>query len=105
MTKSQLIDAVTAAIPQLSRRDVEVAVNSVFQCITEGLARDERIEVRGFGSFVNRRREAHEGRNPRTGDLIRVPRRLNPFFTAGKDLRDRINGNSSVVSDSEGEAA
>jgi integration host factor subunit beta len=98
MTKSQLIDRIAERAPQVPRRDVERIVNIVFDSMVEALRREERIEIRGFGSFAVKIRHAREARNPRTGERVRVPRRLTPYFTAGKELRDRLNGMSAAVS-------
>jgi integration host factor subunit beta len=70
-----------------------VLVNKIFDCLEEALRRDERVEIRGLGSFETRRYGAYKGRNPRTGDAVAVkPKRL-PFFKAGKELKDLINSN------------
>ena len=90
MTKSDLIRHV-AEEQKLSRARAEAIVNEVFQCIEEALGRDERVEIRGIGSFETRRYGAYKGRNPRTGDSVAVrPKRL-PFFKVGKALKDMIN--------------
>jgi integration host factor subunit beta len=90
MTKSDLIRYV-AEEQKLSRSRAEAIVNEVFACIEEALRRDERVEIRGIGSFETRRYGAYKGRNPRTGDSVAVkPKRL-PFFKVGKGLKDMIN--------------
>lgn len=91
MTKSQLIDRIAERAPQVPRRDVEAIVNAVFEQMTEALKAERRIELRGFGVFGVRVREAHAGRNPKTGESVQVPARRNAFFTPGKELRDRLN--------------
>ncbi len=91
MTKSQLIEAVAARAPHLSKKDVEAVVNLIFASIRKALQRGERVEIRGFGSFTVRERRAREGRNPKTGEKVMVPTRRAPFFTVGKELRDRVN--------------
>ena len=91
MTKSQLIDRVCARAPTMPRREVEAMVQSVFEAMLDGLKRQQRIEIRGFGSFAVKVREAREGRNPKTGQKVQVPRRRSPSFTAGKELRERLN--------------
>jgi integration host factor subunit beta len=83
MTKRELIDEVMKLYPRFSRRDAEVMVNAVFESMTEALSRDERIEVRGFGSFVIKHRQAREGRNPKTGELVSVAAKRLPFFKVG----------------------
>ncbi len=90
MTKSDLIDHV-AELNKVSKGRAEALVNAVFECLEDALRRDERVEIRGLGSFETRRYGAYKGRNPRTGDSVAVrPKRL-PFFKAGKDLKDLIN--------------
>ncbi len=91
MTKSELIAELSAANPHLLGRDVEVIVATIFNEITAALARGERVELRGFGAFTVKRREARTGRNPRTGEAVAVEEKAVPFFKAGKELRERIN--------------
>ena len=91
MTKSELIAELSAANPHLSPRDVEVIVATVFNEITAALARGERVELRGFGAFTVKRRDARTGRNPRTGEAVKVDEKAVPFFKAGKELRERVN--------------
>ena len=90
MTKSDLIRHV-AEERKLSRGRAEALVNQIFDCIGEALQRDERVEIRGIGSFETRQYGAYKGRNPRTGVSVAVkPKRL-PFFKVGKGLKDLIN--------------
>ena len=91
MTKSQLIENVASKLQNISKKDVEVIVETIFNCMTDALTRDERIEIRGFGSFVSKVREAREGRNPKTGEKVSVPKKCTPFFTVGKELKERVN--------------
>lgn len=91
MTKSELIEEVAKQAPDISKRDIEIIVNTIFDGMTEALARHDRIEIRGFGSFIAKPRRAREGRNPRTGEKVHVPQKWVPFFTVGKELRRRIN--------------
>jgi len=91
MTKSELIAELSAANPHLSARDVETIVATVFNEITAALARGERVELRGFGAFTVKRRDARTGRNPRTGEAVKVEEKAVPFFKAGKELRERVN--------------
>lgn len=91
MTKSQLIDCIAGRVPHVPRREVERIVNTVFETMIDALRREERIEIRGFGSFAVKVRDAREARNPKTGQKVQVPRRLTPYFTVGKELRDRLN--------------
>ena len=92
MTKRDLIDEVVKLFPRFSRRDAEVIVNEVFESLTQALVRGERIEIRGFGSFVVKHRQAREGRNPKTGALVPVHAKRVPFFKVGKELRLRVDG-------------
>ena len=92
MTKSGLIQAIIERMGYLSASDVEILVNTLFEAMTDALKRGERIEVRGFGSFTVRKRNSRQGRNPKTGQSIRVPEKWVPFFTVGQELRHRVNG-------------
>ena len=91
MIKSQLIQKLADENPHLYQRDVERIVSAVFDEITEALARGDRVELRGFGAFSVKHRDARIGRNPRTGESVSVPEKRVPFFKTGKDLRDRMN--------------
>ena len=91
MIKSQLIQKLADENPHLYQRDVERIVSAVFEEITDALARGDRVELRGFGAFSVKHREARVGRNPRTGESVEVPQKRVPFFKTGKDLRDRMN--------------
>ena len=91
MTKSELIADLSAANPHLRGQDVELIVATVFNEITAALSRGERVELRGFGAFTVKRREARTGRNPRTGEAVPVEEKAAPFFKAGKELRERVN--------------
>ena len=97
MTKRGLIEEVVKRYPQYSRRDAEVMVNAVFGSMAEALRRDERIEIRGFGSFVVKRRRAREGRNPKTGMTVSVTAKRVPFFKVGKELRLRVDGRADEI--------
>ena len=92
MTKSDLIKRLADANPHLTQRDVEKIVSTVFDEVTEALARRDRVELRGFGAFSVRAREARTGRNPRTGAEVKVPDKVVPYFKTGKELRERLNG-------------
>ena len=91
MTKSELVQKLAEANPHLYQRDVEVIVNAIFDEIAAALARGDRVELRGFGAFSVKRRDARVGRNPRTGDSVSVSEKHIPFFETGKQLRDRLN--------------
>ncbi len=97
LTKSELIDIIAEKLPALSKKDVSLAINTVFDTMTEALSRDDRIEIRGFGSFTVKHRHGRDGRNPKTGAPVKVPGKRIPFFTVGKELRDRINENASAT--------
>ncbi len=91
MTKRELIETVANARPHLARRDIETLVNSVFKTLSEALTRGERIEIRGFGSFIVKRRNSREGLNPKTGEAVSVAAKRVPFFKAGKELKQRVD--------------
>ncbi len=91
MNKSDLIETLVRKLPNLSGRDVEVIVNTIFDSMTDSLKSGERIEIRGFGSFEVRTRKPRLGRNPKTGMSVDVDQRKVPFFKVGKELRERVN--------------
>jgi integration host factor subunit beta len=91
MVRSELIERVAELHPHLRYTDVERVVETIFEEISDALARGARIEIRGFGSFAIRDREARTGRNPRTGVTVEVPRRSSPYFRIGKHLHARLN--------------
>jgi integration host factor subunit beta len=94
MTKSELIQQVAELNPHLYHRDVERIVTTIFDEISEALARGDRVELRGFGAFSVKQRDARIGRNPRTGAAVQVAEKHIPFFKTGKLLRERMNENS-----------
>lgn len=94
MIRSELIQTIADQNPHLFQRDVERIVNTIFEEITDAMARGERVELRGFGAFSVKKRDARVGRNPRTGEAVDVDAKIVPFFKTGKLLRDRLNGNS-----------
>jgi integration host factor subunit beta len=91
MTKSELIDQLSAEQNQLGYRDVELAVKEILESLTNALSSGERIEVRGFGSFTLHHRQARVGRNPKTGSSVSVPDKHVPHFKPGKELRTRVD--------------
>ena len=91
MTKSELIARLAEQYPHLYQRDVERIVSTIFDEIGTALSRGDRVELRGFGAFSIKARDARIGRNPRTGESVNVAQKFVPFFKAGKDLRDRLN--------------
>ena len=92
MIRSELIQKIADENPHLFRRDVERIVNTVFEEIIDAMARGDRVELRGFGAFSVKKRDARTGRNPRTGESVDVDEKHVPFFKTGKLLRDRLNG-------------
>ena len=92
MIRSELIQKIAEENPHLTQRHVEKIVATVFDEIIEALARGDRVELRGFGAFSVKAREARVGRNPRTGESVQVDDKKVPFFKTGKLLRDRLNG-------------
>lgn len=90
MTKADLINLI-AEKAGITRVKAETVVNTIFDSMVESLMKDDRIEIRGFGSFVNRYYEAYQGRNPRTGEVINVKEKKLPFFKVGKELKDDVN--------------
>lgn len=94
MTKSELIQRIAELNPHLFHRDVERIVTTVFDEMSEALARGDRVELRGFGAFSVKQRGARIGRNPRTGAAVAVSEKYVPSFKTGKLLRDRLNSDS-----------
>ena len=91
MTKADLIDEVSR-LAELTRKDSEVIVETIFDSVVRSLRAGDKIEIRGFGSFGVKQRRARQGRNPKTGDVVEVEAKRIPFFRAGKDLRVEVNG-------------
>jgi integration host factor subunit beta len=92
MTKSELIARLAERNPRLVARDADEAVNTMLEAMTEALAGGQRIEIRGFGSFALNYRPPRIGRNPKSGDRVQVPAKYVPHFKAGKELRERVDG-------------
>lgn len=90
MTKADLVDHVIAT-GDLTRRDGEVIVETLFESIVSALKADDKVEIRGFGSFRSRQRNPRTGRNPKTGASVQVPAKRVPFFKPSKDLREMVN--------------
>lgn len=95
MTKRDLIEEVAEKYPRFSRREAEVVVNAVFDSMTKALVQGERIEIRGFGSFIIKDRPAREGRNPRTGTVVPVAAKRVLLFKVGKELRLRVDNQTT----------
>ena len=93
MIRSELIQKIADENPHLFQRDVENIVNTIFEEITGAMAQGDRVELRGFGAFSVKKRDARLGRNPRTGESVDVEQKHVPFFKTGKLLRDLLNGN------------
>ena len=91
MIKSELVARLAERNPHLYLRDVELAVSTVFEEVAAALARGERVEIRGFGSFTVRRRGARVGRNPATGERVEVAAKAIPYFRTGRQLHHRLN--------------
>ncbi len=91
MIKSELVQKLADENPNLFHRDVERIVSIVFDEMTDALARGDRVELRGFGAFSVKHRQARIGRNPRSGEAVQIEEKWSPFFKAGKELRDRLN--------------
>ena len=91
MIKSELVLRLSARYPHLYQRDIEDVVNAILEQIIAALARGGRVELRGFGVFSARRREARNGRNPRTGAAVSISAKALPFFKTGKEMRMRLN--------------
>jgi integration host factor subunit beta len=92
MIRSELIQKIADENPHLYQRDVERIVNTIFEEVISSMARGDRVELRGFGAFSVKKRDARIGRNPRTGETVAVEEKHVPFFKTGKLLRDRLNG-------------
>ena len=91
MTKSELIELIAGMQSQLSHKDIELAVKTMLEHMSETLATGERIEIRGFGSFSLHYRAPRLGRNPKTGETVQLPGKYVPHFKPGKEMRERVN--------------
>lgn len=91
MTKSELIERLSARFPQLVAKDADYAVKTILDAMTSALAQGDRIEIRGFGSFALNYRPPRVGRNPKSGAKVQVPAKYVPHFKAGKELRERVD--------------
>jgi integration host factor subunit beta len=99
MTKSELIEVLSRHQAHLKADDVDLAVKTLLEMMSNALARGERIEIRGFGSFSLHFRPPRLGRNPKTGDSVALPGKHVPHFKPGKELRDRVNGVTTILPD------
>jgi integration host factor subunit beta len=102
MTKAELIEEVSNVV-EMTRKDSETIVETIFDSIVNSLHKGEKIEIRGFGSFRTRQRQPRVGRNPKTGSRVEVPSKRIPFFKPSKELRDLVNHQAKV--DGEGDVA
>jgi integration host factor subunit beta len=91
MIKSELVLKMAEMNPHLYQRDIEILVNAILDEITAALARGDRVELRGFGTFTTKERDARLGRNPRTGAKVDVTEKRVPYFKSGKEIRERLN--------------
>ena len=94
MTKSELVEMIAKTQEGINRREAEVVVNTIFSVIGDALATGKHVELRGFGSFITKQRNARVGRNPKTGESVMVPAKTVPHFKPGKELRERVDSNS-----------
>ena len=91
MTKSELILKITSKNSYLYHKDVYKIIDTLFNSVTKALKNGDRVELRGFGSFTTKLRNARIGRNPKTGDPVAIPQKKMPFFKMGKSMKERIN--------------
>src|SRR3569833_2319544 len=91
MIRSELVQKLCGDFPDLTQREVEGVVSAIFDSITDQLSQGGRVELRGFGAFSTRKRDARVGRNPRTGQAVDVAAKRVPYFKPGKEMRDRLN--------------
>jgi len=91
MTKSELIERITEKHPEMSSKDVELAVKTILDTMSQALSQGDRIEIRGFGSFSLHFRNPRVGRNPKTGESVHLKGKYVPHFKPGKELREQVN--------------
>ncbi|WP_420466166.1 integration host factor subunit beta [Panacagrimonas sp.] len=95
MTKSELIERLAARQTHLMHKDVELAVKHILDRVSLALARQDRVEIRGFGSFALHHRPSRVGRNPKTGEPVTIPAKHVPHFKPGKEMRERVNSGAA----------
>jgi integration host factor subunit beta len=95
MTKAELIDEVSKVV-EMTRKDSEIIVETIFESIVNSLHKGDKIEIRGFGSFRTRQRQPRVGRNPKTGSRVEVPSKRIPYFKPSKELRDLVNQSAAT---------
>lgn len=102
MIKSELVLRIAEQNPHLYQRDVENIVNAILDTIVDALSRGDRVELRGFGAFSVKKRDARIGRNPRTGETVPVSEKVIPVFKTGKEMRLRLNGGGNGAAGASG---
>jgi len=91
MTKSELVERIMETNGFLNRKESELVVNIIFDSMAKALKDGDKVEIRGFGSFTVREREAREARNPKNGEIVKISAKRTPFFKTGKELKERVN--------------
>lgn len=91
MIKSGLVEKVAEKVKNFTKRDVELIMDEIFDSMTASLAKGDKVEIRGVGSFKVKEHKARKGRNPKTGKTIDIPAKKTPFFKVGKELKQRVN--------------
>jgi integration host factor subunit beta len=91
MTKSELIDKIAKGNENLTQKQAEIIVDQIFEAMMDALAEGDRIDIRGFGRFTVKQREARTGRNPKTGEPVQIPAKRVPSFKTGKKLQEKMN--------------
>ena len=91
MTKSELVEKIMETNGLLNRKESELVVNIIFDSMANALKSGDKVEIRGFGSFTVREREAREARNPKNGEIVKISAKRTPFFKTGKELKERVN--------------
>ena len=91
MTKSTLIEKISEKVDGLSKKQTEVVIETIFESVKETLSKGGKVEIRGFGNFRLRSRNARKARNPKTGEAVEVPPKKVPYFKVGKELREMVN--------------
>lgn len=104
MTKADLIEEVSRVV-EMTRKDSEVIVESIFESVVRALRTGDKIEIRGFGSFRTRQRQPRVGRNPKTGTRVEVPSKRIPYFKPSKELKDLVNASTAEPQPEPGETS
>ena len=90
MTKSELIESIASQHPNMTKKNIEFIINSVFKSIKDSLQKGDKVEIRGFGSFKIRETSSKVGRNPKTGSKVNVPDKKVPYFKPGKEIKESL---------------